>query len=249
MKYFLLKRIRLSTYLILLFIIFCLVLLFLPTYQFSASVLTLFSVNSFLYGFYLTPIQRNMRVRIVDFHKIIRVEASELYKISLIIKKLPTELSKNIQSMLDAYTKAKLSDGDGYISSKKEVSFGENEYRKFVKFCARYDGPQNEKVNAILDMLVSNEQNRNEFTMLITDRIYSNEWILMTILFAITFGFIMFMEAPSGFIFIIIKATLCAGLAMLPIHLIKLDTLTHKKFKEVWSPLKELVSTNFFQLD
>jgi hypothetical protein len=36
---------------------------------------------------------------------------------------------------------------------------------------------------------------------------------------------------------------------MLIVILIKLSTLTHKKAKAIWDPLKKLVDTNFYRVD
>jgi hypothetical protein len=41
-----------------------------------------------------------------------------------------------------------------------------------------------------------------------------------------------------------IPAILCAGLSMLIVILIKMSTLTHKRAKTIWVPLRELRDAN-----
>jgi hypothetical protein len=71
----------------------------------------------------------------------------------------------------------------------------------------------------------------------------------MFILFSITLGFILAIQIPSSWIMQIVRALLCTGLTMLIVNLIKLNTLTHKKAKQMWEPLKKLVETNFYRID
>jgi uncharacterized membrane protein YagU involved in acid resistance len=52
----LLKKIRLSWFFVIFFLIFVVLSYRLPKIKFDGSALTLFSVNSFLYGFYLAPL-------------------------------------------------------------------------------------------------------------------------------------------------------------------------------------------------
>ena len=66
MRELLLTKIRLSQYLVGLFIFFCLLVILLPHVSFSSGALTLFSVNSFLYGFYISPILGAQKARIEE---------------------------------------------------------------------------------------------------------------------------------------------------------------------------------------
>jgi hypothetical protein len=84
------------------------------------------------------------------------------------------------------------------------------------------------------------QQNRAEIKLLLESKVYSNEWIVMGILFTITIAFILFTRLPGIMILQTIPAILCAGLSMLIIILIKMSTLTHKRAKTIWVPLREL---------
>ena len=71
----------------------------------------------------------------------------------------------------------------------------------------------------------------------------------MTILFSITLSIIMLMDVQHIVILNIVKALLCTGLSMLMIILVKLNTLTHKKAKEIWKPFNTLLDTRFYRID
>jgi hypothetical protein len=238
---FLLNRVRLSYYFWILFVIFVGVLIFLPTYQFTGAVLTLFSVNSFLYGFYISPILSGQKTRIDELHKVIRSEANALFGLQLKLKKLPTKLRSELQSMVTDYTRAR--------TKGVKSHFAEKEYEALISFCLGYKGENQDDILKILDMLVANQQNRTQFMLQMSNRVYSNEWMIMMILFSITLGIIMFMDIGNLFTMLVVKALLCTGLTMLMIILIKLNTLTHKKAKEIWNPLNKLVKTHFYQID
>lgn len=241
MKNLLLNKIRLTYYLWALFVLFFIIFIFLPTIQFSAAVLTLFSINSFLYGFYISPILSGQKSRIDDLHKTIRSEANSLYALQLKMKILPTELRNQMQSMVTKYVKAKIK------SSKKNLA--EKEYENLISYCLNYEGDDKESIAKILDLLIANQQNRTQFMMAMSNKVYSNEWMVMLILFSITLGIIMMMNVDGSFILHIIKALLCTGLSMLMIILVKLNTLTHKKAKEIWTPFHNLIETRFYRID
>lgn len=241
MKDFFLNKIRLTYYLWALFIIFFVLFLFLPTIQFSSSVLTLFSINSFLYGFYISPILNGQKARIDDLHKNIRSEANSLYALQLKVKKLQPELRNEMQAMITKYVKTK--------TKGNKNNFAEKEYEALITYCLQYDGTAKDEVAKVLDLLIANQQNRTQFMMAMSNRVYNNEWMVMLILFSITLGVIMMMNVEDIFILHIIKALLCTGLSMLMIILVKLNTLTHKKAKQIWHPFNRLIQTRFYQID
>ena len=240
MKNFLLNKVRLTYYLVFLFITFGIAFIFLPSFEFNSSVLTLFSINSFLYGFYISPILNGQKARIDELHKIIRSEANSLYGLQIKTKTLPARLRNELQSMTTKYIQVKMKGADS--------DFAEKEYEAIITHCLKYDGEHKDDMNKILDGLVANQQNRTQFMMQMSNRVYSNEWMVMIILFSITLGIIMMMNVGSLWILLVIKALLCTGLAMLMIILLKLNTLTHKKAKQIWVPFKTLVDTHFYQI-
>lgn len=238
-----LTKIRLSTYFWTFFLIFLFLSYVLPAYKFDTGTLTLFSVNSFLYGFFISPILGAQKARIDALHQIIRNEANSLFDIVLDLKrrKLPSRIRHHIQEMVTAYIKAKL------LSSK--VNGGEKEYEELITYCVDYVGNHKDEVEGVLADLVSNQKNRTDFNMQAGNKVYSNEWHIAAILFCITLGFILTINAPSNLLIHIVRALLCTGLTMLILNLIKLDSLTHKRAKQMWSPLQNLLLTNFYRVD
>lgn len=241
MKNLLLSKIRLSTYFWILFAIFVVASLLAPAKTYAAGALTLFSVNSFLYGFYIAPILGSQKARIEELHRIVRSEANALFALMLQTKKLSEKPRNKVQELVVDYIQAKL--------HRKGKSNGEDQYERLITYCVNYKGKEQDQMDKILTSVVANQQNRTNFAMQASNKVFANEWHIMAILFSITLGFILTIDIGHTFIFHIIRALLCTGLTMLIVILIKLHTLTHKKAKQMWDPLHKLVSTNFYRID
>jgi hypothetical protein len=139
-----------------------------------------------------------------------------------------------------------------YIQAKlhqKGANRGEHQYEALISYCIEYKGKQQEAIDALLESLVANQQNRTNFAMQAGNKVFANEWQIMAILFSITLGFILSISITDTPLLHVIRALLCTGLTMLIVILIKLNTLTHKKAKQMWEPLKKLVDTNFYRID
>ena len=241
MKHFFLTKIRLSTYFWILFFVFLSLSVTLPGYKFDPGALTLFSVNSFLYGFYIAPILGAQKSRIEELHRIIRAESNALFSLVLHLKKLPKLDRNKLQSMVSLYIHVKL--------HRKTATAGEKEYEELISYCIDYKGESSVQIEKTLDALIANQQNRTNFGMQADNKVFANEWQIMAILFSITLGFILFINITGSPILHVVRALLCTGLTMLILILIKLNTLTHKKAKQMWTPLKKLVDTNFYRID
>lgn len=241
MKDFLLTKIRLSTYFWLFFVLFMVLSYILPEYKFDAGALALFSVNSFLYGFFISPILGAQKARIDSLHQIVRSEANALFDLVLDFKKLPKDTRNRLQSMVSDYIHAKL--------KSKKVNGGEEEYEKLITYCVDNEGENKDELEGVLSDLVSNQKNRTDFNMQAGNRVFANEWHIMIILFSITLGFILTINTSSNLVLHLVRALLCTALTMLVVNLVKLNTLTHKKAKQMWQPLQKLVKTNFYRID
>lgn len=240
MKDLLLQRVRLSAYFWTFGIIFLVAGTFMPDYTFDSGTLTLFSVNSFLYGFYISPILGSQKTRIEELHKIVRSEANALFSMVLKLKKLPKETRNRLQAMVRDYVRAKLRGAD---------SSGESEYEALITYAVEYKGENQDAVTEFLNDLVANQQNRTSFAMQRQNVVFANEWQIMAILFSVTLGFILTIRTEESWIFTVVQALLCTGLTMLIVILVKLNTLTHKKAKQIWQPLKKLIDTDFYRID
>lgn len=240
MKTLLLNKIRLSWYFLFFFIVYFVILGFLPRHKFDAAALTLFSVNSFLYGFYISPILNAQKNRIEELHKIVRAESNAIFTIMLSIKKFPPELRNQIQEMFSVYLKH---------SATGKFKVAEADYEKIISFCLDYKGKEQERVDKLLEKIVANQQNRTNFSMQMGNKVYSNEWMIMAVLFSVTLSFVLLLDTGTGLLVRVVTALIATGLSMLIFILIKLSTLTHKKAKQVWEPFKTLLTTHYYRID
>jgi len=236
-----LLKIRLSHYFFILLGLFTALAFTLDTKNFTSPALTLFSVNSFLYGFYIAPILSGQKARIDELQKVIRSEANALFGLLIKTKKLNDEQRSTYQTMFEDYIKKSL--------KQRRPAEGEEEYEKLISESLTYKGSDQDKVEKILEGLVANQQNRSTLSMQLKNKVYSNEWWVMFVLFSITLGFILFLDIGTSWQMRFVKAFLCTGLTMLIVILIKLSTLTHKKAKELWQPLEKLLHTRFYRID
>jgi len=241
MKMMLLTKIRLSYYFIIVFIVFALLVTFVPHLKFESGALTLFSVNSFLYGFYISPIIGAQKARIEELHKIVRSESNAIFAMVIGIAKLPLKLRKSIQDMFLDYL--------DHAMRHRRPGGGEEKYEAMIAFCLEYEGEYQDEIDKLLNGLVANQQNRTNYSMQLSNRVYSNEWMIMIILFTVTLLFILLLDAGDGFLYKILAALLCTGLSMLLIILAKMSTLTHKKAKQIWNPYKKLIDSRFYRID
>lgn len=238
---FLLTKIRLSWYFIFFLVAYFVLAWVLPKQKFDSGALTLFSVNSFLYGFYIAPILGAQKARIEDLHKTVRSEANELFAMALSLKKLPSGLRNRLQKELSDYIQTS--------TKQQAIAQGEKDYEDLITFCVDYEGEEAQQVQQFLDKLVANQKNRTQFSMLMSNKVYTNEWIVILMLFSITLGFVLLLEIGDSPVLILVKALLCTGLTMLLVILAKLSSLTHKKARQIWDPFKKLRDTNFYRID
>lgn len=221
--------------------VFSVFVAYVPHIKFTSGALTLFSVNSFLYGFYIAPILAGQKARIEELHKIVRLESNAIFAMVLSIKKLPDDLRNQIQDMFTKYLKSSI--------RQKKPAEGEEAYEELITFCISYKGKHEDTINKLLDKLVANQQNRTNFAMQMNNRVFNNEWLIMLVLFSITLSFVLLLDGGIGYLYQFIAAFLCTGLTMLLVILLKMSTLTHKKAKQLWDPYKKLVNSHFYRID
>jgi hypothetical protein len=78
-------------------------------------------------------------------------------------------------------------------------------------------------------------------------RVYSNEWMVILVLFSVTTGLILIMDKPNDLQVSVITAAICSGLTLLMISLYKYSSLTHKKAKTIWDPALKLKSSRYYK--
>lgn len=236
-----LLKLRLSVYFWLFFIVYFTVLLVLPSIKFDSGALTLFSVNSFLYGFYIAPILSGQKARVEELHKIIRSEANALFSMTLISKKYSKEVHEKVVDMIRQYI--------GAILKEKNAGAGENEYERMITYAVSYKGKDDKSAEDFLKQLIANQSNRSNLVMQLRNKVYSNEWSVMLVLFSITLSFVVLLDIGNSIVLMVVKSLLCSGLSMLLLILVKLSTLRHKKAQMMWEPMQKLLGTNFYRID
>lgn len=241
MRNFLLEKVRLTHYFLFLFVLFAGIVTYAPDMKFESGALTLFSVNSFLYGFYIAPILGAQKARIEDLHRIVRSESNAIFAMVLGLKRLPDNLRNQIQDMFLQYLRA--------CVRQRKAGEGELKYEALITYCLTYKGEHSDEIDKLLDKLVANQQNRTNFSMQMSNRVFSNEWMIMIVLFGVTLSFILLLDAGDGRIYQLLAALLCTGLSMLLVILVKMSTLTHKKAKQIWDPYKKLINSHFYRID
>ncbi len=138
-----------------------------PAYELKGAALTLFSVNSFLYGFYIAPILAGQKTRIEELHKSIRSEANALFSMLLDTQNLNETTKRHMQDAFIKYARSSV--------REKGVAQGEDEYEAIITYCVKYKGKDKAEVKKILDKLVANQTNRTQFNMQYRSAVYSNE--------------------------------------------------------------------------
>ena len=239
-----LLKIRLSYYFFIFFVFFIGLLMAVPKPKLGQPMLTLLSINSFLFGFYFTPALNNQKSRIEELGKIIRGESVDLFKILVKTRKIADRKTHDhIQKMIGDYVKAKL--------SNKKAGAGEKEYDKLIGELVHFDRKHKDvsEVDGILDTLASNQSNRTSFDMMMGRKIYSNEWYVLLTLFIVTMSLPITVDVGSSPVLLTIAAMLCATLMLLLVTLLKVNFLVHKKAKDIWNPLEALLTSDFRAVD
>jgi hypothetical protein len=159
------------------------------------------------------------------------VEVNKLQEIVQYSRRMESDFQNNITDMINQYVQ---------VASVGGANPGQKEFDNLVSMIVGYEGDRKDPHKEMLKSAFAAQQNRAEIKLLVESRVYSNEWIVMSILFAITIAFILFTRLPAIPLLEAIPAILCAGLSMLIIILIKMSTLTHKRARTIWVPLGEM---------
>ncbi len=239
-----LLKIRLSYYFVILFAFFIGLLMIIPKPTLSSSALSLFSINSFLFGFYFTPALNNQKARIEELGKIIRMESVSLFKILVKTRKISDDkVHDRIQKMIGDYIRACL--------KEKKAGAGEKEYDKLIGELVHFDKKHKDvgEIDGILDALSDNQSNRTSFDMMMGRRIYSNEWYVTLTLFSVTLALPIIVDTGSNPILHVLAAMICATLSLLLITLLKVNYLVHKKAKGIWNPMESLLDSDFRSIE
>lgn len=102
-------KVRLSYYFLFFFVFFIGLLMLIPKMELSRTQQTLFSVNSFLLGFYFTPVIKGQKNRIEELGKNIRAQSVALFKALVKTRDIKNvKVHDEIQLWIGEYVKSTL---------------------------------------------------------------------------------------------------------------------------------------------
>jgi len=234
-----LSKIRLSLYLPPLFIFFLLLINYVPKINLLISYIALFSASIILLGFYLNPLLIQNKARIENLVYLISVEASVFYRIDLELDKVNDSHRDQIIKYSKEYLNIKIHSKD---SKKSDAA-----YLDIINFCR--DLKHDATIYKILIILSDNNQTRANIAFQLRNRVYSSEWLIMTMLYLVAVGFIVGIELPPHSLTVnCILSILATGISFAMLFLWKLSNLTHKKALGMWQPLIDLKNSNFIKM-
>jgi hypothetical protein len=232
-----LLKIRISVIGLTLFAFFTIYLWFATPLKLSPGQLALFSVNSFLFGYYFAPLLSNQKSRVASLITTMRQE-------EMVILDILTQshlLSKPARHALKVRLRVYLESVIGNTQIKADNPY----YNELLYYTKKAEGEDAAVMNVIYDRVAKTQANRDAMNNLFSSKVYSHEWLVGTVLFGITLFFAMQTDFDHSVFFGLMLAVLCTGLSLLMVILVKFATLTHKEAKRMWVPLSELVANHF----
>lgn len=232
-----LLNIRLSYYYPTLFILFFVLLGVLERQKLTPGQLALYSVNSFLFGFYFSPILNAQKTRVDSMNKTVRQEEMVMLDILAQSHLLKPAVRHDLKVRMKAYLNS--------IIDNPNVRADNPYYDELLHFTKKPEFKDNSVMDTIYGRVSKTQENRDALQSLMTAGVYSHEWLVVSVLFGITVYFVMQTDYNNVLFFRVILAVLCTGLAMMMVILLKYATLTHKQAKQLWNPLKSLEKEHF----
>ncbi len=232
-----LLRIRLSYYYVIFFATFVALLAWLPQLKLSSGQLALFSVNSFLFGYYFGPILSSQKLRVESLAKTIRQEEMAILDIlansHLLEDKVRHELKVKLRKYVDS------------VTGNVRVAADNPYYDDLLQYVKQPRFKDDSVMDTIYNRLAQTQQDRDTMNLLYGSKIFGHEWIVLWVLFGVTLFFVMQTDFGHSLWFMLLLAVLCTGLSLLMLILIKYATLTHKQAKRMWQPMHDLVKNHF----
>ncbi len=236
-----LLKIRLSYIYPSLFIIFFIILTFYKRQSLTPGQLALFSVNSFLFGYYFGPILSAQKARVDGLIKAVRQEVMAILDVltqSHFIKEHDRhELKLKLRAYIDS------------IMSNEAVQADNERYNELLRFTKSKKFEGNSTMDAIYARLVKTQENRDNLAILYQSKLFSHEWLVVLVLFSVTLFFTLQTDYGNVLFFRVLLSVLCTGISLLIVILAKYATLTHKQAKRIWVPMKELIANHFEDID
>ena len=219
------------------FIIFLLILSHFIPQKLTAGQLALYSVNTFLFGFYFSPLLSAQKGRVDELNKTARRETMTLLDILTQSHLLPSADRHQLKVRVLAYMDS--------IIDQPNVRADNEYYDELLHFTKQDKYKDNSVMNVVYERVTKTQENRDTIQNLRSSNVYSHEWLVTLVLFSITLYFIMQTDYNGVLFFRFLLAILLTGLSLMLVILAKYATLTHKQAKKMWTPLKELRTEHF----
>jgi len=236
-----LLSIRISVMAWVLFIGFLIVVATVHQRKLSAGQLALFSVNSFLFGYYFSPLLSAQKSRVGSLISAARQEEMTLLDILTQAHMMTDAGRHKLKVKLRVYLES--------VIGNTKVRADNPYYDELLYFTKEIKGEDKDVMNTIYNSVSKTQGNRDTMDNLFASRIYSHEWLVAIVLFSITLYFALQTDFGSSIFFGVMLAVLCTGLSLLMVILLKFATLTHKEAKRMWQPLEALVREHFDDVD
>ncbi len=232
-----LLRIRISLISALLLCLFGAVVLFLPQMKLTAGQLALFSVNSFLFGYYFAPLLSAQKSRVAALITTIRQEQMVILDVLTQSHLLSDRIRHQLKIRLRVYLES--------ILANDKVSADNRFYDELLYFIKQVKGEDAGVAGTIYDRICKTQANRDAMNNLFAAKVYSHEWLVATVLWGITLFFALQTDYGHNPFFGLMLVILATGLTLLMVIMVKFATLTHKEAKRMWQPLRDLLKNHF----
>lgn len=234
-------NIRLSYIYPMLFVLYYVLLLVLTPLKMTSGQLALYSVNSFLFGFYFGPILSSQKGRVAEISKLIRKEEMAILDMlaqsHLLEKKDRLALKVRLKAYIDS------------VVDNTKVRADNLFYDELLRFTKQEKYKDNAVMGQIYSKVSQTQDNRDNLESQFSSKLFGHEWIIVTVLFSVTLFFALQTDYSDSTFFRVLLAVLCTGISLMVIILAKYATLTHKQAKRMWTPLHNLVRDHFEDVD
>jgi len=232
-----LLKIRLSVLAPAYFIFFAFAVFLIPRQTLTAGQLALFSVNSFLFGYYFSPLLSAQKTRVAGLNGLTRQEEMTILDILTHAHLLKESTRHTLKVKLKSYLDS--------IIENYNISADNEYYDELLYWLKHVKGDDEQVLGQIYSEVSKTQDHRSDISNLLASKVYSHEWLVASVLFFITLYFALMTNFGDSLFFGLMLAVLCAGLCMLMTILVKFATLSHKEAKRMWDTLKQLEKDHF----
>jgi hypothetical protein len=232
-----LLSIRISVLAWLLLAVFLVVVFAAPQQKLTPGQLALFSVNSFLFGYYFSPLLSAQKMRVAAMINAARQEEMTLLDILAQSHLLSSKERHHLKVKLRVYLES--------ILGNEKVRADNPYYDDLLHYTKSVHGKDEQIMNVVYERVSKTQANRDTLNNLFASKVYSHEWLVVLVLFGITLYFALQTNFNNSVFFGVMLAILCTGLSLLMIIMVKFATLTHKEARRMWQPLRDLLHEHF----